>query len=113
MSELRQWLKERKHKRSPWGEQLDSNGYAASIFDTRAGLCYLCGAHCDTARHEIFYGTADRKTSKATGCWINLCPRCHEAVHQDSEKMHKAGQRVFEFVHSHDEFIELFGKNYL
>lgn len=113
MSELRQWLKENKHRRSPWGEKLDSNGYAKSLFETRVGECFLCGYHGDTVRHEVFYGTADRKTSKAVGLWLDLCPRCHEVAHRDPKYFHELGQRLFEHIYSHDEFMELYGKSYL
>lgn len=124
--ELRQWLKEKKHKRSPWGEVLDSNGYSMPLFDTVDGTCILCGLQGDTARHEIYYGTADRKTSKATGCWICVCPRCHEKIHARQEMddaLKKSMQILFERKHTnpfatgvseaHEEFLELFGKNYL
>lgn len=110
---LREWLKERKHKRSPWGEKLDSNGYSESLLPSDG--CIICG-DCDCARHEIFYGTADRQTSKATGMWIDICPKHHLAAHHDAdliEQFHKMAQERFEEVHSHEEFMTLFGKNYL
>lgn len=110
--DLQRWLKEKKHKRSPWGEKLDSNGYAKSLFNTSERHCYLCPYEGDTARHEVYDG-ADRKTSKATGMWINLCPKCHEIVHKNQDDLHEIGQRVFERDHTHGEFITLFGKNYL
>lgn len=116
--DLQQWLKEKRHKESPYGEKLDENGYADSLFDTRQGRCYLCGQRFeDTARHEIFYGTADRITSKAVGLWINVCPEHHTEIHQNvdgvCDRMHKAGQRVFEIVYPHEDFMTLFGKNYI
>ena len=113
MYELRQWLKERTHKRSPWGEKLDTNGYAKSLFDTEDGVCFICGIHADTARHELFGGVADRPTSKAVGLWLNLCPHCHALIHKDEEESHKTAQRMFEYHYSHEEFLELFGRNYL
>lgn len=126
MYELRQWLKEKRHKTSPWGEKLDSNGYAESIWDTEDGRCLLCKKHCDTARHEVFFGTADRKTSKAAGCWLYVCPDCHNRIHSDADydmALKMSTQALFERVHhhafdagvdpAHEEFTTLFGKNYL
>ena len=113
MYELRQWLKESKHTHSPWGEKLDSNGYSKSLFPTKSGTCLLCRRECDTARHEVFFGTADRQTSKATGMWFDVCPACHDWQHRDPHDMHIIGQAVFERIYSHEEFIALFGENYI
>lgn len=113
--DLQRWLKEKKHKRSPWGEKLDSNGYAKPLLDTQNGECYLSPYVGDTARHEI-YGGADRQTSKATGMWVYLSPKFHELAHTNektAELLHQVGQQEFEKIHSHEEFITLFGKNYL
>lgn len=110
---LREWLKEKTHKKSPWGEALDSNGYSESLLPSEN--CFMCGIGGDLARHEVF-GGADRKTSKATGMWVSLCPVCHEKAHKTemwSRILHQEAQMMFEHCHSHDEFIELFGKNYL
>lgn len=116
--ELRQWLKEKTHKRSPWGERLDSNGYAESVWDTEneEGRCFYCFRRTETARHEVYFGTADRKTSKATGCWVYVCPECHNKIHGNG-KADKAlknfTEKVFIQRHSYDEFITLFGRDYL
>jgi hypothetical protein len=67
------------------GVKLDRNGYAPSILDTDAGLCYVCWRHTETARHEIFFGRGRRKKSKRLGLWVNLCPRCHTAVHNNGK----------------------------
>ena len=114
-SELRQWLKEKKHRRNPWGEKLDSNGYSESLLPSDG--CFICGYGTDDelARHEIF-GGANRQTSKAIGLWGRFCDRCHKLAHSNgdvAEMLHKEGQAVFEIVHSHEEFMELIGKNYL
>lgn len=109
---IRWWLKEKHPKVNVYGEKLDRNGYSRSLFDTEDGKCYACGRITDTARHEIFDG-ADRQTSKAVGMWICVCPRCHREIHMDQEDMHKAGQALFEYHHSYEDFIALFGKNYL
>ena len=111
--ELRQWLKQNKHIRSPWGEKLDSNGYSKSLLEST--YCFICGKGGDLARHEVF-GGADRQTSKAVGMWCTLCPECHSFVHEhgitEMTLMNEA-QEVFEEVHSHEEFMGLYNKNYL
>lgn len=64
---------------------MDRNGYNDSIMATTAGVCYLCGRNCATARHEVFYGTGTRALSKRYGLWINICPDCHEFLHANPE----------------------------
>lgn len=113
MSELRLWLKQSKHTRSPWGERCDSNGYTRSLLDN-GDYCFVCSVGGDLARHEVFGGN-NRKTSKATGMWTLLCPYCHAVVHEHGlvDKALKAyAQTQFETEHSHEEFMELFGENY-
>lgn len=46
---------------------MDRNGYNPSIIPTQDGVCMLCGLCTDTARHEIFYGTGERRLSKRYG----------------------------------------------
>lgn len=96
----------------------DSNGYSESILPTRAGRCYVCGKETDTARHEIFGGTANRKNSKAEGLWINVCPKCHTLIHalpNEEYDLHlkRNAQWMYECSHTRDEFIKLFGRNWL
>lgn len=97
--------------------RLDRNGYAPSILPTSAGTCFACGRTGDTARHEI-YGAANRKTSKAHGFWVNICPNCHNIVHLKYDdgvldrELKKMCQLTYERTHSRDEFMELIGKNY-
>lgn len=113
-SELRLWLKQSKHTRNPWGEKLDSNGYSESLLNND-GYCFACSIGGDLARHEVF-GGADRQTSKAVGMWTYLCPECHRIVHQHGitdSALKATAQMVFERYHTHDEFIDLFGENYL
>lgn len=75
----------------------------------------MCSAGGDLVRHEVF-GGADRQTSKAVGMWTRLCPSCHRKVHQHgiADKMLKAtAQMIFEQIHTHEEFIALFGENHI
>ena len=94
----------------------DSNGYKPSIMLTVPCKCYLCNRITDTARHEIFFGTANRKNSKKHGLWVNVCPDCHRVVHADKITdlwLKQMGQRKYELTHTRDEFVKLFGRNYL
>lgn len=86
----------------------------------RKGTCWLCGLEGPTEEHHIFGGTGNRKLSGRYGLTVYLCPCCHrdsrEGVHADSGKMlllHRTGQRAFERTRSREEFVGLFGKNYL
>ena len=102
-----------------FGVKLDSNGYAPSViepYDT--GACYLCGFRGDLVRHEVFHGP-NRQKSKALGCWVHLCPRCHGELHSRRPEwdwqLRRIGQiRVMaEYEWSTDDFRRRFGKSYV
>ena len=112
--EIRAWLQEWRHTHSPWGEKLDRNGYSESVL-SEEGKCYRCGKGGDLARHEIYRGN-NRKTSKACGFYISVCPSCHDMYHRDHElakQLKKECQRYFELSHTREEFMALIGRNYL
>lgn len=95
---------------------MDSNGYNTSLFSTEQGHCYLCNRVEDTARHEVFFGTGNRKLSKRYGTWVNLCPSCHSMVHSDRTydlMLKRQAQMLFSRKYDHKKYMELFGKNYL
>lgn len=102
-----------------YGEGLDRNGYAPSLFDT--GECYFCKRITEKLdRHEVFHGQSRRDRSKRYGCWVTLCHTCHMMLHNgkmpDAEAaLKKECQRKAQihYVWSTDEFIILFGKNYV
>ena len=95
---------------------MDSNGYNASLFDTTPGVCYICGKHTETARHEVFPG-ANRANSKRYGLWYNTCPSCHDRWHLYDRALvgitQREGQGLFELSHSRADFIRIFGRSYL
>lgn len=95
---------------------MDKNGYNESMFNTEEGICYICGIHTDTARHEIFPG-ANRKESKRWGMWYNTCPKCHDRWHLTDpmlkNRTQAEGQMLFEHEHGHDKFMSIFGRSYL
>lgn len=75
-------------------------------------------------KHHIF-GGANRKHSEKYGLWVRICCiRCHNggplSIHEAPNKpggkdlmLKQEAQRVFENTHSHEEFMRIFGKNYL
>lgn len=87
--------------------------------------CFLCGRNGSQDRldrHHIF-GGANRKKSERYGLVVHLCHNdCHifgeTAVHKNAETMlalHQYGQRkaMQENGWSVEDFIKVFGKNYL
>ena len=90
-----------------------------SILATKKGVCFICRRQGPTEKHHIF-GGPNRKISEMYGLTVDLCPSCHRtgryAVHQGGmiqECLHEIGQNAFEETHTREEFIEIFGKNYL
>lgn len=81
--------------------------------------CYRCGTTYNLHRHHIYYGP-NRKNSEKYGCWVYLCGRHHnlsnEGVHSDRAydlRLKAECQRAFEEIHSHEKFMEVFGKNWI
>lgn len=77
-------------------------------------LCRLCGAVA-TDRHHVFMGR-NRQLSERYGCVVWLCRECHVLVHREREvclRLMRAEQRRLEMVMSREEFIGIFGRNYL
>lgn len=116
-TDIREWLKERRHTRNIYGEKLDRNGYAKSIL-CDSECCFRCAKILppeDMARHEVYAGS-DRKTSKAMGFWVTLCPQCHDIYHDDDDEANDLKvkcQERFELEHTREEFMALIGRNYL
>ena len=83
--------------------------------------CYLCGMDYETLDwHHIFFGP-NRKHSEKYGLKVRLChSKCHifgeRAAHNCKEtdlKLKKIGQKKFEETHSREEFMQIFGRNYI
>lgn len=83
--------------------------------------CYICErtGKYDIHEHHIFFGP-NRKWSEKYGMKVCLCGYHHnlssEGVHNNRELdlyFKRLGQRRFEELHSHEEFMQIFGKNYL
>ena len=81
--------------------------------------CFMCGKRVNLERHHIFGGVANRPLSEKYGLWVYLCHECHtgaEGAQYNREKgdaLKRLGQIAFEGKHSHEEWMELFKKNYI
>lgn len=69
---------------------------------------------------SVFYGNSNRKQSEKYGCWVWLCGKHHNlsdfGIHFDKEldlKVKKMAQSKFEENHSRQEFMQIFGKNWI
>jgi hypothetical protein len=88
------------------------------------GYCLRCdrlyGGHNVKAleQHHIYAGNPDRRHSDRYGLVVDLCHECHVIVTDEKDRefilwLKKEGQRRFEEKYGHDEFIRIFGRNYL
>ena len=98
-----------------------------SILHKKDGTCYLCQKlhgnnylHGTVQEHHVFFGTSNRKQSEKYGLKVYLCIYHHtgsaEAVHQNVENatiLKREAQEVFEQTHTREEFMEIFGRNWL
>ena len=81
--------------------------------------CWFCGNPA-TEKHEIFFGSSNRKLSIEYGLMVNLCHICHRdntvGVHGSRSRdlqLKRYGQTEFEKMYSKEEFMKIFGRNYL
>lgn len=85
-----------------------------SIITTDLEKCYLCKAKKEDL-HEIYEGK-NRQLSMKYGLVIPLCRKCHISITNNKtlqEKLHKVGQKVFKKYYKTENFVKIFGKNYL
>lgn len=82
--------------------------------------CLVCKTNYNLHRHHIFYGSANRKKSEKFGCWCYLCATHHNmsnaGVHFDKEldkKLKIYTQKRFLEVYPNENFLKIFGRNYL
>lgn len=79
------------------------------LFDYQCAICGNNQVHC----HHIFEGR-NRKNSTKYGMIVPLCKNHHDWVHKTNYKGFKEkAQKEFEKTHSREEFINIFGRNYL
>lgn len=87
--------------------------------------CCVCGATYRIQKHEIFFGTANRKKSIEDHMIAPLCPKHHEmspvAVHGKNReldlKLKQKAQKVWEDTYGKEnprqEFMDRYGKSWL
>ena len=82
--------------------------------------CYVCKTTQDLNSHHIFYGQKNRKWSEKYGLKIWLCSAHHNmsdaGIHFNKEldtEVKQMAQRKFEETHTREEWMSVFGKNYL
>ena len=80
--------------------------------------CLICGSPY-VEKHHIF-GASNRNNSEKYGLYVYLCAYHHRdqihGVHGNRKLMddlHQYGQRLFEMQHSREDFMRIFGRNYL
>ena len=77
--------------------------------------CYICGRIGTLHVHHMLHGSMRRKADKY-GLTCYLCPECHRRLHDQGlgdRLLQKKAQKHFEQQYGHDEFMRVFGKNYL
>jgi hypothetical protein len=68
--------------KNEYGETLDRNGYAPSVYKYAGEWCEICGRRdLPLVRHEVFHGPY-REKSKRYGAWMRICTDCHDKVHR-------------------------------
>lgn len=77
--------------------------------------CYICGSQAQQWHH--IFNKYDKKRSEKFGLLIPLCARCHMKIHDSDEATNKiikrTAQMKFELIHSKEEWMKEFGKNYI
>lgn len=91
-----------------------------SIITDDMDHCIICGTCQNIHKHEAFFGTANRSLSIKYGLVVPLCSSHHnmgnDGVHNCRETdlyIKRIAQKAFEEKYSHEEFMRIFGKNYL
>lgn len=88
--------------------------------------CYLCRklydieTTTDLHEHHIFEGNANRRISESIGAKIFLCGKHHNlsdyGIHFNKDidlEVKREAQKKYEENHSHEEFMEKIGRNFL
>lgn len=104
--------------KNEYGVRLDNNGYAPSIL-SHEEKCEVCGRSAGKLdRHEVWHG-ANRTKSKNLGCWVYLCPICHDKLHHKGEGLDQELKRLGQieamdyYGWTVEEFRKRFGKSYI
>ena len=86
----------------------------------RDECCYLCGRQYGLEEHHVLAGTANRRLSEKYGLTVLLCHDCHVGSKRGAQyevvinrQLKRDAQMAFEIEYGHDEWMKIFGKNYL
>lgn len=98
--------------------KLEKNRF--SIITTDLEHCYLCTKQGikdipQNDFHELIEGK-NRQVSMKYGLVIPICRKCHYFVTNDKtlqDKLHKVAQKEFKKHYKLEDFVQIFGKNYL
>lgn len=104
--------KETIKKKSKKLAKLEKNRF--SIITKELEHCYLCG-NKKQELHELIEGK-NRQVSMKYGLVIPICRKCHILVTNNrtlQEKLHKVAQKEFKKHYKSENFVQIFGKNYL
>lgn len=83
--------------------------------------CFVCGTERDLESHHVFFGYPKRQKSEKYGLKVWLCADHHRGEHgvhgkyglELNVELKEAAQVAFEKTHSREEFMQIFGRNYL
>lgn len=78
--------------------------------------CYICTSRGPLETHHLLHGTANRKQADKYGLTVHLCHRCHMRLHDKGEHdraLQRIAQDTFEKNFGHEEWMRIFGKNYI
>ena len=105
-------------KKSKKLAKLEKNRF--SIITKDLDHCYLCTKNeikniPKDDLHELIEGK-NRQVSMKYGLVIPICRKCHEIVTNDKtlqDKLHKVAQKEFKKYYKTENFVQIFGRNYL
>ena len=90
---------------------------------TTVKSCYFCGSEQNLEEHHVFYGTANRRISEVHGLKVYLCAECHRGTygvhgkygHEKDPSLKMAAEYAWmkHYNKTEDDFIRIYGKNYL
>lgn len=90
-----------------------------SIMQQGDPRCFFCGRTVGLERHHAMTGP-NRMLAERYGLWVYCCDYCHrdpkEGVQYNRKKadgLKRLAQIAFEARHSHADWMEVFGRNYL
>ena len=90
-----------------------------SIIQRDETRCFICGRMTELERHHVLGGVANRPLSEKYGLWVWLCREHHTGKagaqydRKTGDSLKRLAQIAFEARYSHDEWMNVFRKNYL